>query len=46
MLSLVQNNPSLKVRIFSGLEPGNLYQALTAENTPIGTLISHEEHTR
>jgi isopentenyl phosphate kinase len=46
MLSLVQNNPSLTVRIFSGLEPGNLYQALTAENTPIGTLISHEEHTR
>ena len=46
MLAMVQNDPSLKVRIFSGLEPGNLYQALAAENTPIGTLISHQEHTR
>jgi hypothetical protein len=44
MLSLVQNDPGLKIRIFSGLGPGNLYQALAAENTPIGTLISHEDH--
>jgi len=45
MVSLIEDHPSLKVRIFSGLRPGNLYQALVAKNTPIGTLISHEDHT-
>jgi isopentenyl phosphate kinase len=45
MISLIEHHPSLKVRIFSGLGPSNLYQALTAEKTPIGTLISHEDRT-
>lgn len=44
MVSLTQSDPSIKIRIFSGLHPGNLFQALTAENIPIGTLITHEEH--
>jgi isopentenyl phosphate kinase len=44
MISLIREHPSLRVRIFSGLEQGNLYQALTAENLPIGTLIAHQEH--
>ncbi|MBW6465574.1 MAG: isopentenyl phosphate kinase family protein [Brevefilum sp.] len=44
MVSLIREHPSLRVRIFSGLEPGNLYQALTAENISFGTLIAHQEH--
>lgn len=45
MVSLIEDHPLLKIHIFSGLGPGNLYQALAAENAPIGTLISHEDHT-
>lgn len=31
MLELVQQNPELKIRIFSGVEPGNILRALTGE---------------
>jgi isopentenyl phosphate kinase len=38
MLELVQENPGLRVQIFSGTESGNLVRALTGEL--IGTEIS------
>jgi isopentenyl phosphate kinase len=37
MLTLVKENPSLKVQIFSGMEPGNIKKALNGE--VIGTLL-------
>lgn len=37
MLALVQEQPSLQVQIFSGLEPGNVKKALTGEI--LGTMI-------
>lgn len=40
MLHLVQNQPSLTIRIFSGLEPGNLQHLLLNPDQPIGTVIS------
>ena len=38
MLDLVQQNPELKIQIFSGAEPGNIGRALTGET--LGTWIS------
>lgn len=38
MLDLVQDNPGLKIRIFSGTQPGNLVRALLGET--LGTEIS------
>jgi len=38
MLSLVKENPRLKVQIFSGVEPGNIRMVLAGEK--IGTLIT------
>ncbi len=38
MLDLVQQNPGLKIQIFSGTQPGNLVRALMGE--PLGTEIS------
>ena len=38
MLDLVQQNPELKVQIFSGAEPGNIVRALTGET--LGTWIT------
>jgi len=37
MLELVEDNPDLKIQIFSGTEPGNIVRALTGEM--IGTVI-------
>jgi isopentenyl phosphate kinase len=39
MLELVQQNPELKIQIFSGAEPGNVMRALTGEH--LGTMISN-----
>jgi isopentenyl phosphate kinase len=38
MLDLVQQNPELKIQIFSGAEPGNIGRALTGEM--LGTMIT------
>lgn len=38
MLDLVQENPGLKIQIFSGIQPGNLVRALLGET--LGTEIS------
>jgi isopentenyl phosphate kinase len=38
MLDLVQQNPLLKIQIFSGAEPGNIVRALTGET--LGTWIA------
>ncbi len=38
MLELVQQNPLLKIQIFSGVEPGNIIRTLTGET--LGTLIA------
>lgn len=38
MLALVQQNPELKVQVFSGVEPGNILRALTGET--LGTWIT------
>ena len=38
MLAMVQNQPSMQVQIFSGLEPGNIKKALDGD--VLGTLIS------
>ena len=38
MLELVQQNPALKIQIFSGAEPGNILRALSGET--LGTWIS------
>jgi isopentenyl phosphate kinase len=38
MLDLVQQNPELKVQIFSGGEPGNISRALAGET--LGTWIT------
>jgi isopentenyl phosphate kinase len=38
MLELVQQNPELKIQIFSGTEPGNILRALTGET--LGTWIN------
>jgi isopentenyl phosphate kinase len=38
MLELVQQNPELKIQIFSGAEPGNITRALTGET--LGTWIT------
>ena len=38
MLDLVQQNPELKIQIFSGAEPGNIVRALAGET--LGTWIS------
>jgi isopentenyl phosphate kinase len=40
MLDLVQVQPGLTIRIFSGLEAGNLQQLLRQPKHPIGTIIS------
>ena len=37
MLELVQENPGLKIQIFSGTQPGNLVRALLGD--PLGTEI-------
>jgi isopentenyl phosphate kinase len=37
MLHLVRAMPELKIRVFSGLQPGSIKQALTGE--PVGTLV-------
>ena len=41
MLQLVQAQPGLTIRIFSGLVPGNLHQLLLNPGQPIGTRIHH-----
>jgi isopentenyl phosphate kinase len=38
MLDLVQQNPMLKIQIFSGTEPGNIVHALVGET--LGTWIT------
>lgn len=38
MITLIEDNPALKVHIFSGAKPMNLYRALTGEK--FGTLIA------
>ena len=38
MLELVQQNPELKIQIFSGAEPGNIMRALSGET--LGTWVS------
>ncbi len=38
MLDLTQQNPLLKIQIFSGLEPGNIVRALMGET--LGTLVA------
>lgn len=38
MLELVQQNPDLKIQVFSGAEPGNILRALRGEN--LGTWIT------
>jgi isopentenyl phosphate kinase len=40
MLELVQQNPELKIQIFSGTEPGSILRAITGET--LGTWISAE----
>jgi isopentenyl phosphate kinase len=40
MLALVQRMPDLRVRIFTGHEPGNLTHALLEPEAALGTLIS------
>lgn len=40
MLALVQRFPSLKIRIFSGLEPGSVATQLRVPERPLGTMIS------
>jgi hypothetical protein len=40
MLHLVQNQPGLTIRIFSGLKAGNLQQLLLNPDHPIGTVIN------
>lgn len=41
MLDLVQQNPELRIQIFSGAEPGNIQRALSGET--LGTWISAEK---
>jgi isopentenyl phosphate kinase len=38
MLELVQQNPELKIQVFSGAEPGNVIRALSGET--LGTWIT------
>jgi len=38
MVSLVQAEPGLKIMIFSGAQPGNLYQAILGQ--ALGTSIT------
>ena len=38
MLDLVQQNPELKIQVFSGVEPGNIRRAIAGET--LGTWIS------
>jgi isopentenyl phosphate kinase len=38
MLELIQENPGLKIQIFSGTQPGNLVRALLGDK--LGTEIS------
>jgi isopentenyl phosphate kinase len=40
MLRLTAVYPTLRIRIFSGLTPGNLTRLITNPHTPIGTLIT------
>ncbi|MBN1309906.1 MAG: isopentenyl phosphate kinase family protein [Anaerolineae bacterium] len=40
MLSLCETIRGLKVHIFSGRQPGNVFRALTEENIPFGTRLS------
>lgn len=42
MLALVEHFPFLTVRIFSGLETGNIGRLLAEPQTPIGTIIAAE----
>ncbi len=42
MVHLVQNQPNLHVRIFSGQAPGNLKRALLEPDCTLGTLIKNE----
>jgi isopentenyl phosphate kinase len=41
MLHLVQNQPGLTIRIFSGLKAGNLQKLLLNPDHPIGTVINN-----
>jgi isopentenyl phosphate kinase len=41
MVALVDEIPSLRVRIFSGQTPGRVRQALIEPQAPLGTLIAH-----
>jgi isopentenyl phosphate kinase len=42
MVKLVQENPALKVTIFSGLKAGNLQELLSQPGTQIGTWIARQ----
>ena len=42
MLEVVQQNPGIEARIFSGAKAGNVEQLLVDPATPIGTVIRHE----
>jgi hypothetical protein len=41
MVALVNEIPSIKVRIFSGQSPGRVHQALINHQAQSGTLIAH-----
>lgn len=41
MVTLVNENPALRVNIFSGTSPGNLQNTLVDPQTQVGTLIAH-----
>jgi len=41
MMDLVNKNPTLKINVFSGIIPGNLFKALTDPQTHLGTLITN-----
>ena len=41
MLELVAAHPQMKIRIFTGKTAGNVRQALTAPDEPLGTVIEH-----
>ena len=42
MVSLIKTNPLLKILIFSGEQPGNLFSAIGNQNKLPGTLIAHQ----
>lgn len=43
MINLIEENPHLSIRIFSGVAPSNVYRALKGD--PLGTLITNTANT-